>query len=146
MSKLSIRTIVLVLCGGLISCSIEDSSSAKLGVVAKKFQKNGNLIIDKAMSDTEGYERLGEMLDTFGHRLSGSTNLEKTLEWIIDEMKKDGLENVHGEMVMVPKWVRGREYAQMTAPWSKNLAILGLGGSVGTGSIKRIKRRGACCK
>ena len=134
MSKLSIRTIALVLCGGLISCSIENSSSAKLGEVAKKFQKNGNLIIDKAMSDTEGYERLGEMLDTFGHRLSGSTNLEKTLEWIIDEMKKDGLENVHGEMVMVPKWVRGREYAQMTAPWSKNLAILGLGGSVGTGS------------
>ena len=66
MSKLSIRTIALVLCVGLISCSIENSSSAKLGEVAKKFQKNGNLIIDKAMSDTEGYERLGEMLDTFG--------------------------------------------------------------------------------
>ena len=128
-----LKTSTLALCASLISCTIENSSSAKLGVIAKQYQKNGDLIIDKAMSDFEGYERLGEMLDTFGHRLSGSSNLEKTLEWIIDTMKKDGLENVHGEEVMVPKWVRGREYARMSAPWGKDLAMLGLGGSVGTG-------------
>lgn len=128
-----LKTSTLALCASLISCTIENSSSAKLGVIAKQYQKNGDLIIDRAMSDFEGYERLGEMLDTFGHRLSGSSNLEKTLEWIIDTMKKDGLENVHGEEVMVPKWVRGREYARMSAPWGKDLAILGLGGSVGTG-------------
>ena len=128
-----LKTSTLALCASLISCTIENSSSAKLGVIAKQYQKNGDLIIDRAMSDFEGYERLGKMLDTFGHRLSGSSNLEKTLEWIIDTMKKDGLENVHGEEVMVPKWVRGREYARMSAPWGKDLAILGLGGSVGTG-------------
>ena len=128
-----LKTSTLALCASLISCTIENSSSAKLGVIAKQYQKNGDLIIDRAMSDFEGYERLGEMLDTFGHRLSGSSNLEKTLEWIIDTMKKDGLENVHGEEVMVPKWVRGKEYARMSAPWGKDLAILGLGGSVGTG-------------
>jgi len=104
-----------------------------LGKIAKKHQKNSDMIIDRAMSDSQGYDRLGEMLDTFGPRLSGSTNLEKTLEWIIDEMNKDGLDNVHGEEVMVPKWVRGKESATMTAPWEKDLAILGLGGSVGTG-------------
>ena len=60
MSKLSIRAIALVLCGGLISCTIENSSSAKLS--GSKKPKNGDLIIDKAMSDREGYERLGEML------------------------------------------------------------------------------------
>lgn len=128
-----LKTSTLALCASLISCTIENSSSTKLGVIAKQYQKNGDLIIDRAMSDFEGYERLGEMLDTFGHRLSGSSNLEKTLEWIIDTMKKDGLENVHGEEVMVPKWVRGREYARMSAPWGKDLAMLGLGGSVGTG-------------
>ena len=128
-----LKTSTLALCASLISCTIENSSSAKLGVIAKQYQKNGDLIIDRAMSDFEGYERLGEMLDTFGHRLSGSSNLEKTLEWIIDTMKKDGLENVHGEEVMVPKWVRGREYARMSAPWGKDLAMLGLGGSIGTG-------------
>ena len=127
------RTFILFLSAGLISCTIKDSSAMQLGKIAKKHQKNSDMIIDRAMSDSQGYDRLGEMLDTFGPRLSGSTNLEKTLEWIIDEMNKDGLDNVHGEEVMVPKWVRGKESATMTAPWEKDLAILGLGGSVGTG-------------
>jgi carboxypeptidase Q len=34
---------------------------------------------------------------------------------------------------MIPKWVRGEESAQMIAPWKKNLHMLGLGGSIGTG-------------
>ena len=115
------------------SCTVKDSSSIDLGEIAKKHKKNADLIINRAIADSQGYNRLGEMLDTFGPRLSGSSNLEKTLEWIIDEMNEDELENVHGEDVMVPKWVRGKESATMTSPWMKNLAILGLGGSVGTG-------------
>ena len=115
------------------SCTVRDSSSIDLGEIAKKHKKNADLIINRAIADSQGYNRLGEMLDTFGPRLSGSSNLEKTLEWIIDEMNEDELENVHGEDVMVPKWVRGKESATMTSPWMKNLAILGLGGSVGTG-------------
>ena len=115
------------------SCTVKDSSSIDLGEIAKKHKKNADLIINRAIADSQGYNRLGEMLDTFGPRLSGSSNLEKTLEWIIDEMNEDELENVHGEDVMVPKWVRGKEYATMNSPWMKNLAILGLGGSVGTG-------------
>ena len=128
------KKIILLFTLLFFGCSTNGGNTNQLGEIAKKFEKNGNLIIDKAMSDSQGYDRLGEMLDTFGPRFSGSTNLEKSLEWIIDEMKKDGLENVHGEEVMVPKWIRGKESAVMTAPWKKDLAILGLGGSVGTGS------------
>ena len=128
------KKIILLFTLLFFGCSTNGGNTNQLGEIAKKFEKNGNLIIDKAMSDSQGYDRLGEMLDTFGPRFSGSTNLEKSLEWIIDEMKKDGLDNVHGEEVMVPKWIRGKESAAMTAPWKKDLAILGLGGSVGTGS------------
>lgn len=125
---LAVSTLLL-----LSSCTIKDSSSVALGEIAKKHKKNADLIINRSMADSQGYNRLGEMLDKFGPRLSGSTNLEKTLEWIKSEMKKDGLDNVRGEDVMVPKWVRGKESAVMTSPWRKDLAILGLGGSVGTG-------------
>ena len=47
-------------------------------------------------------------------------------------MKRDGLDNVRGEKVMVPHWVRGEESLEMTAPRPMKLAMLGLGNSVGT--------------
>ena len=134
MSIVPIRALTLFYIILFSSCTIKDSSSIALGEIAKKHKKNADLIINRSMADSQGYDRLGEMLDTFGPRLSGSTNLEQTLEWIKDEMARDGLDNVHGEDVMVPKWVRGKESATMTSPWEKELDILGLGGSVGTGT------------
>ena len=47
-------------------------------------------------------------------------------------MKRDGLENVRGEPVMVPRWVRGAEAAELVRPRSQRLPLLGLGGSIGT--------------
>ena len=109
------------------------TSDITLGSIAKQHQSDGKKLIEMALSDTAGFLRLGEMCDTFGPRFSGTDNLEKALDWILEEMKADGLENVHAEDVMIPKWVRGEESAQMIAPWKKNLHMLGLGGSIGTG-------------
>ena len=66
------------------------------------------LIAESQASDF-AWRRLAELTDTFGHRLSGSDPLEKAIDWAVAAMKKDGLENVRKEPVMVPKWVRGRE-------------------------------------
>ena len=89
-------------------------------------------LIDGAMKDSAAYNRLAELVDTFGPRPVGSTNLEKAIDWIVSQMKRDGLENVHTEPVMVPHWVRGRESAMLLAPYRGPLHILGLGRSVGT--------------
>jgi carboxypeptidase Q len=91
----------------------------------------GQLI--RAATNTDfAYQRLAQLCDTFGTRLSGSTNLESAIDWVLDEMKKDGLENVHGEEVAVPHWVRGAESAEMLAPRYRVLPMLGLGGSIAT--------------
>ena len=47
-------------------------------------------------------------------------------------MKTDGLQNVRGEPVMVPHWVRGEESATLDQPACSALHMIGLGRSVGT--------------
>jgi carboxypeptidase Q len=47
-------------------------------------------------------------------------------------MKKDGLDNVRAEKVLVPHWVRGEERLEMISPVRLTLPMLGLGNSVAT--------------
>jgi len=89
-------------------------------------------IIGAALTSDRAYSRLAHLTDHIGHRLSGSQNLERAIEWAISEMKRDGLDNVRGEKVMVPHWVRGEESLEMLAPVPRKLQMLGLGNSVGT--------------
>lgn len=91
-------------------------------------------LIAAATNTDFAYQRLAELCDTFGPRLSGSTNLEAAIDWVLARMKRDGLENVHGEDVRVKHWVRGAESATMLAPRPRRLPMLGLGGSIATPS------------
>lgn len=123
--------------------------------IAARYRAVADRIIDAALADSGAYRRLGELTDRFGPRLSGSDNLERALDWILEQMKRDGLERVRGEPVMVPHWVRGEESAQLVEPRPRELPMLGLGGSVGTppdgitaevmvvGSWEELLRRGA---
>ncbi len=89
-------------------------------------------LIGAALESDAAWQRLAYISDTFGNRLSGSTNLEATIKWAVDEMKKDGLENVRAEPVMVPHWVRGHESLDIVDDTPQPLVMLGLGNSVGT--------------
>ncbi len=89
-------------------------------------------LIGAALSDRFAWHRLAELTDTIGHRLSGSPQLDRAIAWAVAEMKRDGLEQVRTEKVMVPRWVRGRERAEIVEPGPHAIAMLGLGDSVGT--------------
>src|SRR5215203_2490620 len=89
-------------------------------------------LIDAAMRDSAAWNRIAELTDAFGHRISGSVALEQAIDWTLARMRADGLENVRGERAMVRHWVRGAESAELITPRRKRLAMLGLGGSVGT--------------
>jgi carboxypeptidase Q len=90
-------------------------------------------LIAESQSTDFAWTRLAELTDTFGPRLSGSRNLERAIDWAAAEMKKDGLD-VRTEPVTVPAWVRGDERLDMIQPAEQPIAMLGLGGSVGTSS------------
>jgi carboxypeptidase Q len=97
-----------------------------------KYGSTVDRIIKAAHRDSSAWERLAYMCDTFGPRLSGSKNLENTINWAVEQMKKDGFVNVHREKVMVPHWVRGKETCELVAPRSQKLAVTGIGGTIGT--------------
>ena len=102
--------------------------------VADQYRAVANRIIDAAVADSNGaWNRLAAFVDYSGPRLSGSANLERGIDWMLAEMKKDGLTGVRGEPAMVPHWVRGRESITMTLPREADVPMLGLGGSIGTG-------------
>lgn len=100
--------------------------------LVNKYLHDANLIIDATLKDSTAYNRLAYLCDTFGPRLSGSKNLENSIDWIIKEMKLDGIENVKGERVKVPAWIRGEESITLLKPYKRNLSMLGLGGSIST--------------
>lgn len=86
----------------------------------------------EAQADRFAWNRLAELTDTYGNRLSGSENLARAIAWAVDAMIKDGLEDVRTEKVMVPRWVRGTESLEIIDPPHHVIPMLGLGGSVGT--------------
>ena len=102
----------------------------------RSYQGIANQIIEYSLHGlgaNQSYERLAAFTDKFGSRLSGTKNLEDSIDYMLDTLEKDGLDNVHGEAVNVTHWERNKEYATLLAPRVKNLAISGLGSSVGTG-------------
>jgi carboxypeptidase Q len=100
--------------------------------IATAYRVAADSLIRGATADSSAYRKLGRLVDTFGPRISGSASLEAAIDWILDFMQADGLENVRGEPVMVTRWVRGAESAELVQPRAARLAMLGLGGSVGT--------------
>lgn len=64
-------------------------------------------IIDHVMRTKPGqtYKDLTLFVDKFGARFTGTENLEKSIDYMLDLLKREGHDNVHGESVEVPRWV-----------------------------------------
>ncbi len=122
----------LVLVTAAPSALGQSTAPARSGDIATAYRAPADSLIRAATADSSAYRRLGRLVDTFGPRLSGTASLEAAIDWILDLMKADGLENVRGEPLMVPRWVRGAESAVLVKPRAARLFLLGLGGSVGT--------------
>lgn len=129
-------SVLLVVASDVVS---GNNSSVRIDKIKREvaaYQDIAKQIIDLAVygnAQNESYNRLAYLTDTFGPRLAGSENLENAIDYMLEQLKNDGLENVHPEVAMVPHWVRGDESAVMLEPREHLLPMLGLGYSVGTG-------------
>ena len=103
------------------------------GPITRGYRAQADRIIDAALADSSvAWNTLARFTDYSGNRLSGSASLERGIDWLLAEMQKQGLDNVRGEPVMVPHWVRGGESATLLEPRVAPLPMLGLGGSIAT--------------
>lgn len=50
------------------------------------------------------FNELAVFVDKFGNRITGSQNLENAIDYMLEKSKN--LDNVHGEEVTVPHWIR----------------------------------------
>ena len=85
-----------------------------------------------ARSPDVAWERLAELAQGSPARITGSAALDDALAWAALKMRGDRLDDVRLEPVDVPHWVRGQEHARIVRPARRSLAVLALGGSVGT--------------
>ena len=85
-----------------------------------------------AQENDFAWQRLAELTDTYGARPAWSENLTRAIAWSVEAMKADGLDHVRTERVMVPRWVRGAESAEIVEPPRHPIVMLGLGGTVAT--------------
>lgn len=113
-------------------CAATACMAADTPSLADQYRATADKLIDAALADTEGYDRLAYLCYRIGNRLSGSAGLEKAIAWSAGQMKAAGLSNVRTIPVKVPHWVRGAESARMLSPMEKPLHMLGLGMSVAT--------------
>jgi Zn-dependent M28 family amino/carboxypeptidase len=108
------------------------ATTAAAGPIADAYRERADRIIDAALSSDDAFTKLQHLCDDIGHRICGSDALGRAVEWAADEMRRDGMANVHTEPVEVINWVRGRESCEMVSPRSEPVVMLGLGKSVGT--------------
>ncbi len=99
-----------------------------------EYSKVAGDIINYALPRPQAIKLLRHLTMDVGHRLSGSPEAAKAVEWGKKTMEEAGFQNVHLEPVMVPHWVRGPvERAVLLSPGPRrNLSICALGGSIAT--------------
>ncbi|KAF9174937.1 hypothetical protein BGX21_000026 [Mortierella sp. AD011] len=99
----------------------------------KHMQADIDQLVAGSLESSIVWDRLAEMTDLYGARLVGTDALEKSIDWVIENVKSDGL-IVTTEEVVVDYWQRREESLYFLSPTRGpvKMHILGLGYSIST--------------
>src|SRR5688572_13628644 len=89
---------------------------------------------DEALADDRYAWDIVEGLTTeVGPRLGGTEAEARARDWAVKKLTALGFSNVRVEPFDMPVWTRGRESAEIVAPFPQPMAVAALGGSGSTG-------------
>jgi len=91
-----------------------DVTGCKVSEELRQEIKSYSPIVKRMFEATQGgggfvgktYKDLEYFVDEFGSRLPGSEALEKSIDFMVQQMRGAGLKNVHTENATVPHWER----------------------------------------
>ena len=87
---------------------------------------------DDAMRGTRAWNIVESLTTEVGPRLAGTEQEARARDWAVEQLAAMGFENVRIEPFMIDGWERGREVAEVLAPFPQKLSITSLGNSVAT--------------
>jgi carboxypeptidase Q len=128
--RLHVRPVLTIVAACLLSVSVPAVASGNDPATLANIR-------DTALRSDYAYERLADMTDLIGPRLSGSPGAAAAVEQVATAMRKLGA-TVTLQPVKVPHWVRGIEtaelveYAGRPAGLSQRVVLTALGGSGAT--------------
>ncbi|KAJ1955096.1 hypothetical protein EC988_002071, partial [Linderina pennispora] len=143
--RLSVLVLGLVTIGGLASltqCSAHPTSQANQVRFTRRATGTEATVANLLNagfneSNTVAWDRLAEMTDLYGNRMTGSKAYDKSAEWVVKTVKKHDKDfSVWTEPVWVNRWERGSESLRLYVPTRPNgsvdIPVLALGNSVST--------------
>lgn len=121
-----IYTMKLILCSIVtlaLACNIYAQDSATFRMISDEIMWRGTC-----------YDNLRVLCKQIGHRVSGSAQAAKAVEWGRNAMQQAGADKTWLQAVDVPHWVRGREKLSIQFGKGKfiDVPMLSLGNSEGT--------------
>lgn len=87
---------------------------------------------EKALQSPLAYNLLESLTSEVGARMAGGPKDALAVEWAVNQLNTLGFDRVWTEPVVFNTWVRGEEVAELLAPYSHQLHVTTLGGSVAT--------------
>lgn len=92
----------------------KECSSSVVDVKLKEEIANYSATVDKiidAVNSKQMYKgkiwnELSSFVDRFSFRFSGTENLENSIDYMLQLLNYYNLDNIHGESVSIPRWVR----------------------------------------
>lgn len=92
-----------------------------------------NSFIKDSQSSALAYDIVASLTTEVGPRIAGSDGDKKAVVWAEKKFKALGYDKIYKQPVKVRNWSRGAAKASIIKPYSHQLAVTALGGSVGTG-------------
>jgi len=87
------------------NCNLDPALVAEI----KGYEFIANLIITTVVNGPlrgKAYDELAKFVDKHVNRLTGTQELEDSIDYMMEKMVADGLVNVRGEPCQVPRWIR----------------------------------------